>query len=144
MFPKTSGLSMEFRPPLIWLLIYSLTAPISLYDYVVCLSLDGHIERETTPDGKCTTPPILSLYETFHQPETDGHCSRCFDILILTTNPNQHYICSSQEPAVIKTDIVTASWVPPTIFVPHLTGNTWSGPQWCLNRLHLQTTILRL
>ena len=51
MSPKTSGLSMEFRPPLIWLLIYSLTAPISLYDYVLCLSLDGHIDREKTHDG---------------------------------------------------------------------------------------------
>ena len=58
MSPKASGLSMEFRPPLIWLLIYSLTAPISLYDYVVCLSLDGHIERETTPDGSVLPLPF--------------------------------------------------------------------------------------
>ena len=145
MSPETSGLSMAFRPPLIWVLIYSLTAPISLYDYVVCISLDGRIELETTHEGKCTTLPILSLYETLHQPEIDGRCSRCFDILILTTNPNQHYICSSQEPAAIETDIVIASWVPPTIFVPRLTGNTQSSPQWRLNnRLHLQTTVLRL
>jgi len=66
MSPKISGLSMAFRPPLIWLLIYFLTTPISLYDYVVCIGLDGHIELETAHGGKCTIPfhstnPSISL-----------------------------------------------------------------------------------
>ena len=134
---------MAFRPPLVWLMIYVLTAPISLYDYVVCISLDGHIELETAHDGKYTTL-LLSLYETLHQSETDGHCSRCLDISILITNPNQHCICPSQEPVAIKTDIVRASWIPPTTFGPRLTGNTLSIPQCYLNPLHLQTAVLRL
>ena len=142
MSPKISGLSMAFRPPLIWLLIYFLTTPISLYNYVVCIGLDGHIELETAHGGKCTI--TLPLYETLHQPETDGHCSCCLKIPIMTTNPNPHCIFSSQEPTAIKTDIVIASWVPPTIFIPRLTGNMLSSPQLYLNSVHIQTAILRL
>ena len=135
---------------LVWLMLYFLVVPSCLFGHVICFGVDGHIELEIGQNGRCgtrpdTIPVVPSLSQSPSILDTEDHCGRCLDIILLTIDPDYPYAGSVQgimveTPSAIYVTLVLPihlAVTPPT--KSRLSIETWqSDPPDC------QTVILRL
>ena len=86
--------------PLIWLLIYPVTIPAPLSNYVLCIGADGHVEFEVGADGRCTDAhPSHSEHseDVFTEPTSQvDHCGSCIDLPIFFSLDEQPHLVPSK------------------------------------------------
>lgn len=93
--------------PLIWLLLYIVVTPVPLFNYVLCVSADGHVEIEVGTNGRCTDAHAFDsergealLTET---PSDADHCGSCADHAIFFSLDKQPHVVPAKDMPVHHT-----------------------------------------
>jgi hypothetical protein len=50
---------------------------------VLCMGNDGHLELESSVNGKCGTVPKAEQATAMHASDTESHCGTCMDVTLI-------------------------------------------------------------